>query len=232
MDGAAVVALIILVTFFSSLSIRPFQGEMKDPPAPPPSTPVVERIAEPAVAPAPPPQNVSYKPISPPPPIPNITADHSPAAYQYIDPDRMEKIIRKYNRNIPQYEVDQIKTAVNLYGREKDIDPRLILAVMARESGFDPYAVSTSGAVGLGQIMPFNYSDLGISNPNDINQNVKGTVYYLKQKMSDWSGAPNQLELSLASYLKGTGDIRRANGQMDEHTRNYVEEVLKIRASI
>ncbi|MDR2432087.1 MAG: transglycosylase SLT domain-containing protein [Candidatus Margulisbacteria bacterium] len=228
MDGAGVVALIIIIVFFSNLSIKPFTPELKEPS----QKTVVSSPPAPEPPPAPPPEPVFYAPISPPPPIPAVAADYSPAAYQYVEYDRMDKIIRKYNKNLPQSEVDKIKVAVNLYGREKNIDPRLLLALMARESGFNPQAVSTSGAIGLGQIMPFNYADLGITDPSDINQNVKGTVYYLKNKMEDWSGYSNQLELSLASYLKGTGDIKRAGGQFDEHTRTYIEDILKIRASI
>lgn len=237
MDGAGVVALIILIAFFSNLSLKPFQPEMKNPPAPAPTAPVVQQVQtaqppEPVSVPVTQPDATAYRPISPPPPIPSVVADHSPAAYQFVDYDRMEAIIRKYNRNLPQEDVDQIKVAINLYCREKDIDPRLVLAVIARESGFNPFAVSSSGAIGLGQIMPYNYDSLGISNPNDINQNVKGTVYYLREKMSDWAGSQNQLELSIASYTKGTGDIRRANGQFDDHTQGYIEDILKIRASI
>jgi len=234
MDGAAAAALIIIIVFFSNLSLKPFTPALNEPsPVRSERTPT---ISESQTA-APPEQNYTqtqpyYEPVKPVPAIPSVAADHSPAAYQYVDSGRMDTIIRKYNRNIPQSDIDKIKTAVNTYGREKNIDPRLLLAVMARESGFNPYAVSSSGAIGLGQIMPYNYDNLGISNPNDINQNVKGTTYYLWEKMTDWSGQPNQLELAIASYTKGTGDIRRANGQFDEHTKTYVEEILKIRASI
>ena len=237
MDGAAAAALIIIIVFVSNLSIKPFTPALKEP------SPVVQKESTPTITPA---QQAAaqtstqastqttpfYEPVRPAPAIPNLAADHSPAAYQYVDSDRMEVIIRKYNRNIPQSEVEQIKTAINKYSREKNLDPRLILAVIARESGFNPYAVSTSGAIGLGQIMPYNYDNLGISNPNDIDQNVRGTVYYLWEKMMDWRDQPNQLELGIASYTKGTGDIRRANGQFDAHTQSYVDSILKIRASI
>jgi soluble lytic murein transglycosylase-like protein len=103
---------------------------------------------------------------------------------------------------------------------------------MARESAFNPNAVSPSGAVGLGQIMPFNYKDLGIQDPRDIDQNVKGVVYYLKQKLDDWIGNENQVGLALASYLKGTGDIKRAGGTYSGHTETYVNDILRIRSII
>ncbi|GBR77502.1 putative lytic murein transglycosylase [Candidatus Termititenax dinenymphae] len=158
--------------------------------------------------------------------------DYSAPIYQFVAYDRMDAVIKRYNPSLSESEANQIKMSTNLYCKEKDIDPRLALAVMARESRFNPNAVSSSGAIGLGQIMPFNYADLGITNPNDINQNVKGTVYYLSQKIADWSGRSNQVQLALASYLRGTGDIQRSGGQYDDAAKAYVEEILRIRASI
>ena len=164
---------------------------------------------------------------------PAQNGDYSGIEYRFISYDRMDALIYRYNPKLSASDTNQIKMATNIYCKEKNIDPRLALAVMARESRFDPQAVSSSGAIGLGQIMPFNYRDLGIDNPGDINQNVKGTVFYLSQKFQDWATYGNQqLTLGLASYLRGTGEIQRSNGQFDEHTRAYVDEILRIRASI
>jgi hypothetical protein len=44
------------------------------------------------------------------------------------------------------------------------VDPLLFMALMRRESGFDPSAVSSVGAAGLTQIMPETARDLGMSN--------------------------------------------------------------------
>ncbi|GBR74436.1 peptidoglycan lyase [Candidatus Termititenax aidoneus] len=178
-----------------------------------------------------PPSAAAAQPVVP--PAANQSApDYSSFAYQFVGYDRMDALIRKYNANLSQTEVDKIKMSINLYSREKNLDPRLVLALMARESRFDPLAVSSSGAVGLGQIMPINYGELGISNPNDIDQNVRGTIYYFRQKLDEWAGNSRQLELGLASYLRGTGDVRRANEQLDAHAQSYVDEILRIRASV
>ena len=162
----------------------------------------------------------------------NLTEDKSDWQYQVVSQERMEAIIRKYNKYLSESEADRIKIATNLYCKEKDIDPRLILALMARESAFNPQAVSPSGAIGLGQIMPFNYQELGIDNPRDIHQNVKGLVYYFRKKLDEWHGESKQMELALASYLEGAGAIKRKNKKIEGHTEIYVNDILKIRGTI
>lgn len=223
MDGTVVVTIVICILFFMNVQI------MKPLPPKPVATPTT------STAPAATPTAATTTPAV----AATTTAgvqegyiDKSPAPYQYISPERMEAIIRKYNKNLPQADVERIKNATERYCKEKDIDPRFILAVMARESGFNPNAVSPSGAIGLGQIMPFNYKDLGIQDPRDIEQNVKGVVYYLKLKLTDWKDNDNQVCLALASYLKGTGDIKRAGGKYDGHTETYVNDILRIRSII
>ena len=45
-----------------------------------------------------------------------------------------------------------------------EVDPLLFVALIKRESGFDPLAVSPSGAAGLTQIVPETAASLGIKN--------------------------------------------------------------------
>jgi soluble lytic murein transglycosylase-like protein len=229
MDGASVVATLIVVCFFVTMDFRPFQPEnpMRNTTistSPDAASALPAQSAPPAATqPARPAEQLVDAQSAP---------DYSAFTYQFIGYDRMDALIRKYNAKLSQAEVDKIKMSINLYSREKNIDPRLALALMARESRFDPLAVSSSGAVGLGQIMPVNYEELGISNPNDIDQNIRGTIYYFRQKLDEWAGNSRQLELGLASYLRGSGDIRRANEQLDAHAQSYVEDILRIRASV
>lgn len=73
--------------------------------------------------------------------------------------------------------------------------PQLVLAVMDVESAFDPFAVSSAGAVGLMQVMPFWPSQLGLSNKDliDVALNVRmGTsilAYYMERERGDYRRA-------------------------------------------
>lgn len=72
-----------------------------------------------------------------------------------------------------------------------DMDPDLVLAVMQVESRFDRFAVSTAGAQGLMQVMPFWRNEIGRPQDNltQIETNVRyGTAIlsqYLKEARGD-----------------------------------------------
>ena len=66
-------------------------------------------------------------------------------------------ISRKYR--VAQEPIDVLVHAAFLTGRDVGLDPLLLLAVMAVESGFNPYAESGVGARGLMQVMPVVHSD-------------------------------------------------------------------------
>lgn len=79
------------------------------------------------------------------------------------------------------------------------IDPRWALATAQTESGLNPAAVSPAGAQGLFQLMPQTAQSLGVQNPMDAQQNIKGGIALLKQDLRRY-GNP---DAASAAYFAG-----------------------------
>lgn len=100
-------------------------------------------------------------------------------------------------------EREQILHHVHCEARRVDVPPELVLAVMDVESRFDRYAVSSAGAVGLMQVMPFWPRELGMSNEQLIRvaDNVRmGTTilgYYLRKERGNYQRALQRYNGSL-----------------------------------
>ena len=81
--------------------------------------------------------------------------------------------------------------------------PQLVLAVIDVESAFDPFAVSSAGAVGLMQVMPFWPNQLGLTRQDliDVELNIRmGTsilAYYLDRERGDYRRALGRYNGSL-----------------------------------
>jgi soluble lytic murein transglycosylase-like protein len=100
-------------------------------------------------------------------------------------------------------EREQILHNVHCEAKRVDIPPELVLAVMDVESRFDRYAVSSAGAVGLMQVMPFWPRELGMTNDQlvRIADNVRmGTTilgYYLRKERGNYQRALQRYNGSL-----------------------------------
>jgi soluble lytic murein transglycosylase-like protein len=100
-------------------------------------------------------------------------------------------------------EREQILHHVHCEAKRVDVPPELVLAVMDVESRFDRYAVSSAGAVGLMQVMPFWPRELGMSNEQLIRiaDNVRmGTTilgYYLRKERGNYQRALQRYNGSL-----------------------------------
>ena len=102
------------------------------------------------------------------------------------------------------------------------VDPELVHAVIAVESGYRASAQSPAGAQGLMQLMPGTQRHFGVADAFDPRQNVDAGVAYLR-RLTDEFGTV----LALAAYNAGPGAVRRYNGIPPyKETRAYVRAVL------
>ena len=75
-------------------------------------------------------------------------------------------------------ELDSIfEDAANTYG----VSSIILKSIAKAESGFNPSAVSSAGAVGIMQLMPSTAAALGVSNSYDARENIMGGAKYISQ---------------------------------------------------
>jgi len=109
--------------------------------------------------------------------------------------------------------------------RRRGLDPDLVLAVIAVESGFQVDAVSSKGALGLMQLMPGTARELGVTDALDPAQNLDGGTRYLRQLVALYGG---DLGRALAAYNAGPGAVKRHQGVPPyRETHHYIDKVLK-----
>lgn len=118
----------------------------------------------------------------------------------------------------------ELARMIDREARRNRLDPDLVTAVVAVESGYRPAAVSHKGAIGLMQLMPDTARALAVRDPLDPEQNLAGGSEYLRRMLDLFGG---DLRLALAGYNAGPEAVRRHGGVPPyAETRSYIERVL------
>ena len=119
---------------------------------------------------------------------------------------------------------DDIKAMIHSAATEAGIDPVLFDALIGQESSYNPSATSSAGAQGLAQLMPKTAASLGVMNPFDPAENLRGGAKYLAQMMKQFNG---DVRLALAAYNAGPGAVKRAGGVPPiAETQHYVKTIM------
>jgi soluble lytic murein transglycosylase-like protein len=110
------------------------------------------------------------------------------------------------------------------HSRTQGVRPGLVRAVMQVESGFDPFARSPKGAMGLMQLMPATAKQYGVRNAFNPAENVRAGVAYLRELLDRYQ---NNEELALAAYNAGPGAVDKHGQTVPPYreTRSYVARI-------
>ena len=163
------------------------------------------------------------------------------ATYGFVDGDRVSVIISDtppadsryvlFKKDLPvqltAVEPGPYSGHILAAAKETRVDPALIHAVISVESGYNPSARSSAGAVGLMQLMPGTAKRYGVKNRLDPAQNIHGGARYLRdlQVMFD-----DNLQLVLAAYNAGEQAVMKHGMRIPPYreTAAYVPKVMQL----
>jgi soluble lytic murein transglycosylase-like protein len=133
--------------------------------------------------------------------------------------------VSKSQRTISQAPeaLQQYKKEIAYAARATGLSPKLIEAVILRESSGDSNAVSPKGALGLMQLMPDTAAEVGVVNPRNPAENILGGAKYLRSLLDRFG----DLRLALAAYNSGPAAVERFGGVPPyKETRSYVRDIV------
>jgi soluble lytic murein transglycosylase-like protein len=122
---------------------------------------------------------------------------------------------------------DRLLPIIHEAALEHALPANLLQAVIAVESGYNPNAVSRTGAKGLMQLMPQTANRFGVADVYDQRANVRGGAQYLKWLLGTFEG---DVELALAGYNAGENAVIRSGYKIPPYreTQDYVPKVLAV----
>ena len=141
---------------------------------------------------------------------------------------RYAGVLRSFNPGFSMQASQDMAAHVLLLSRYYNLDPRLLVAIVGVESGWQTHATSHAGAQGLGQLMPATANGLAVLSL-DPYENLDGTARYLRRMLQQFSTLrPDARYASaLASYNAGPAAVARYGGVPPfGETQAYVARVM------
>ena len=132
--------------------------------------------------------------------------------------------VEKIPADVPQSGDCDLDWIILRAGEREGVDPRLIHAVIQKESNYDSQAASAAGARGLMQLMPGTARRFDCDQPKDQACNVGAGTKYLAWLLKRFDG---DVRLALAAYNAGEGAVDKFEGVPPyPETQDYVNKIV------
>ncbi len=126
----------------------------------------------------------------------------------------------------PVYARGPIFNLVQKLAPAYEVDPKLALAVISVESGFNVRAKSPKNAQGLMQLIPETAQRFRVRDAFDPAENIKGGLAYLQWLLAYFKG---NVSLVAAAYNAGEGAVQKYRGIPPyPETREYVRKITRL----
>ncbi len=120
-------------------------------------------------------------------------------------------------------QISDLGEIISRYASLFNLEEALLRAVIRAESNYNSQAVSTKGAIGFMQLIPETARYLGVSDPFNPEENIRGGSRYLRMMLDEFDG---DLDLALAAYNAGPNTVKRYGGVPPfRETQTYIERV-------
>ncbi|WP_179021164.1 transporter substrate-binding domain-containing protein [Winogradskyella forsetii] len=110
-------------------------------------------------------------------------------------------------------EISPYDSLIKIHSEKIGWDWRLVASLIYQESRFDPNNSSWANAKGLMQIMPKTAKELGVTDPTDPKQSIRGGTSYLGQLWEKFEVVKDSIErgkFTMASYNCGLYHVKDA----------------------
>jgi hypothetical protein len=116
------------------------------------------------------------------------------------------RVITPVEPTVEKPAASNIDEAVDQIAQRQSVEPELIHSVIKVESNYNPFAVSSKGALGMMQLIPSTARRFGVSNVFNPVENIEGGAKYLKYLLELFH---NDYVLALAAYNAGENAVAR-----------------------
>ena len=138
----------------------------------------------------------------------------------------MARSIERSNERISAFDALVLADRAVNAADAQHLNPEFFCATLLQESGFDPNALSSAGAVGIAQFTLETAASYGID-PFDPRDAIDGSSALLAQYVRDYTGRyGDPYAAALAAYNAGPGAVARYHGVPPyAETQEYISDI-------
>jgi hypothetical protein len=143
------------------------------------------------------------------------------------EPTEIAEFALNKNLGLKGSQQKMLASEINRVALRYHLDPALLHAVIATESGYITNAVSRKGALGLMQLMPDTARRYGVTDPFNPAQNIQAGTQHLNSLLKRFD---NNLFLALAAYNSGESNVVKYGTRIPPfpETQAYVPKVMRL----